>query len=169
MALDYSSMDHQELRSVQRELWRKMNVRQREFVRLTLAHPEMTGLERYARAGYDDTNKSSAYVRASQLLKSPRIAPYLATIAELETRSHTITKDSVIEDLDNLYALAVEKGDYVAARACKADIAKLLDYYPAQKTESTVTLEGEMAVTEDEIDRLLLAGMGRKYDSTVQH
>jgi len=154
---------------MQTDIWRKMGLKHREFCRLTEQEPELSQGERYLRAGYIGSNAASAATGAAQCLKRVNVSKYLAISAELQTRTHNITKQKIIQDLENIAKLALEKGDFAVARACKTDISKLMDHYPAQKTEQTVRLDGGLPVSEDDIDRMLLAGMDKKHDSTVQH
>jgi len=153
-----------------REVWESMNERQQRFAQGKQAG--QSNREAMEDAGYNHRTQGSADVAASQLCRSVKVGAYLAIIREQDRRLNNITKGGIVNELAALAELATGEGEFAAAKGCWQEVAKLLDMYPAQKLESTVTHEkgaGLRNLTPAQWEQILTATQEEDEQSATTH
>jgi len=107
----------------------QLSPRQQRFVAEYLASGN--GTRAAVRAGY---GRAGSHVAASRLLKNDKVLAAVDSGRRELAARHEITRDRVIEELEQAIEIAKAKGDAGAMIAGWREIAKICGYYAAEKS-----------------------------------
>jgi hypothetical protein len=124
---------------------KKLNKEQLAFARCILRGESQ--VDAYKLAGYKFKKAAAGYTGASRLLKLAKIQRYMAVETEMTARVEGITKDWLLRKQIQLAKKAEAAGEFAAARACLAEVTKLLDYYPALKQQVEHNHKGAISLS----------------------
>lgn len=174
MSIDHkpcADMKDQELQFELEDLENLMNDRQLKFA-LAKERGE-TNRDAFKGAGYHSRTEAGMDVAASQLLRHYKVSRWLAIRREQAKRVSRITPESIITSMARLAQKAEKDEDFNAARQCYAEAAKLLDFYPAAKSE--VDIKDDRALAEalsglnDDQKRQLFAAKREQEEAKALH
>lgn len=139
-----ADMTDQALQQELEDLELLMNDRQLKF---SLAKERgETNRDAFKGANYHARSETSMDSAAANLLRSPKVSRWLSIRHEQSKRVSRITPNSIITSMARLATKAEQADDFNAARQCYAEAAKLLDFYPASKSE--VDIKDDRALAE---------------------
>ena len=107
-------------------------------------------VQAYIDAGYNPG--PSARTNAARLITKDNIKAEIDRMRAKLNAKVDITLESMIEDMQKLHDLAIEKGDLATARGCKAEQIKLVGLYAPVKTENKTEVTGDMAVNTNQLE-----------------
>ena len=114
-----------------------LTYKQRAFVSEYIRH-KGNGTKAAIAAGYANGNSLVAAVRASQLIRKPKIKRQIDKL----TRKYDITPERVLARLDNLSIKAQEEGNYAASVKAEELIGKSLGMWVDRSVNVNVDLNG---------------------------
>ena len=123
--------------------------------------------EAYIKAGYAP---HAARKNASRLMTKDDITSEIGRLQAKSSFKAEVTVESMIADMQTLYDLAVRKDDLTNARACKAEISKLVGLYAPVKTENKTEVKGSMDVNTNQLQNEAFAAVvkqARDGDTTT--
>jgi phage terminase small subunit len=123
--------------------------------------------EAYIRSGY---TPGAAAQNAARLITKDNIKAEIERLQSKSSYKADVTVESMIEDMQTLYDLAVKKDDLTNARACKAEISKLVGLYAPVKTENKTEVKGSMDVNTNQLQNEAFAAVvkqARDGDTTT--
>lgn len=164
-----ADMTDQALQMELEELEVLMNDRQLKFATAKLRGE--SNRDAWKGAGYSTTTDRGMDAGASKLVRSIRVSRYMLIRQEQDRRVARITPESMVTAMARLGQKAERNNDLNTARQCYAEAAKLLDFYPAAKSE--VDIKDDRALAEalkgldDDQKRQLFAARREQEESRV--
>jgi phage terminase small subunit len=115
-----------------------------------------TQTEAYIRAGYAP---GAARANAARLITNDNIKDEIDRLNAKHSRKSDVTLESMIDDMQTLYDMAVKKDDVNAAIKAKAEQSKLVGLYAPTKTENKTEVKGSMEVNTNELQTVALQNL----------
>ena len=165
-------MTDEELQTALERLESSMNERQLRFA--FNKHQGRSNRDSFKGSGYTARSEESMDAAASNLLRSQKVQSYLAIKGEQDRRVNRISRESIITSMARLGKAAEADKDYSAAKNCYAEAAKLLDFYPAAKSEVDIKDDRKLNdmlqnLDDDQVRQLFAAKREQEERENVHH
>lgn len=142
MSEDFTTLTEDEIDERELKLGRALSVQHKIFADRLVQGASQT--KAATDAGYSEKDAKRT---ATRIAKRKDVSTYVHLLREKQRRVAGIDREWVIRKHLHIAKKAELDSDWVAVRQCLAEVAKLLDFYPAQKTVGKLEHTGSIEHT----------------------